>query len=43
MVRFLFLAVFALLVFGGLALVGYALFFDLPPPSREIVEPVEIR
>jgi hypothetical protein len=39
--RFLIKAVFVLLVLCGIALVGYAMFWDLPAPEREIVIPVQ--
>jgi hypothetical protein len=39
--RFLIKAVLLLLVLGGIALVGYAMFWDLPAPEREIVIPVQ--
>ncbi len=39
--RFLIKAVLVLLVLGGIGLVGYAMFWDLPAPEREIVVPVQ--
>jgi SNF family Na+-dependent transporter len=37
----LFKYIFVLALLGAALTAGYALFFDLPPPSREIVVPVE--
>jgi hypothetical protein len=34
-------AILYLVVIAGLGLVGYAVFSDLPAPTREIVLPVE--
>ena len=34
-------AILYLVVIAGLALVGFAIFSDLPAPTREIVLPVE--
>lgn len=31
-----------LIVLGGLAVVGYAVFFDLPAPVKEVTIPIEI-
>lgn len=32
---------FYLAVFGGIGLVGYALFFDLPAPQSEVTQSIE--
>lgn len=39
--RLLVKAVLYLVVFGVLALLGFAIFSDLPAPSREISLPIE--
>lgn len=41
--RFLLRTVIFLVVAGGLALVGYAMFSDLPAPQGEVSVPVEVR
>jgi hypothetical protein len=41
--RFLLKALLVVAVAGGVALVVYALVFDLPSPQRDIVVPVEER
>jgi hypothetical protein len=41
--RILLMVVLFLVVVGGLALVGYAVFFDLPAPQTDISVPVEPR
>lgn len=41
--RFLLKSLVAIAVLGGLALVAYALLFELPPPERDVVIPVESR
>jgi hypothetical protein len=41
--RFFLKALVVLVFLGGLALVAYAVFFDLPSPQRDIVVPVEQR
>lgn len=39
--RFVLRAILYLVVIAGLGLVGYAVFSDLPAPTRQIVLPVE--
>ncbi|MEM8791987.1 MAG: hypothetical protein AAGE80_10225 [Pseudomonadota bacterium] len=34
---FLIKVLFVLAIFGGIGLLGYALFFDLPAPERDVV------
>jgi len=41
--RFVLKVVAVLLVAAALALIGYALLFDLPAPVRDITVPVEAR
>jgi hypothetical protein len=41
--RFLIRIVVFLVVAGGLTLLGYAMFSELPAPQNEIVVPVEVR
>jgi hypothetical protein len=41
--RFLLKALVFLLFIGALALIGYAVVFDLPAPQSDIVVPVEAR
>jgi hypothetical protein len=41
--RFLLKSLVVIAVVGGVALVAYALVFDLPPPQRDVVIPVESR
>lgn len=41
--RLLLRMVMFLVVAGGLALVGYAMFSELPAPQSEVSVPVEIR
>jgi hypothetical protein len=41
--RFAVKAVLSLALLGALGLVGFAIFADLPAPSREISLPVEAR
>jgi hypothetical protein len=41
--RFLLKALVVVAIVGGVALVAYALLFDLPAPQRDVVIPVEGR
>lgn len=39
--RRLLIGLLCLATAGGLALVGFAVFSDLPPPQRQVVLPIE--
>ncbi len=41
--RFVLKAVVFLVLAGGIALVGYAIFSDLPAPTQEVTLPVQPR
>jgi hypothetical protein len=41
--RLVFKAVIGLTVVAAIGLLGYAIFFDLPPPVREVSLPVDAR
>jgi len=41
--RLVFKAMIGLTLAAGIGLLGYAVFFDLPPPVREVSLPVDAR
>jgi hypothetical protein len=41
--RLVFKAVLGVVLIAAVGLVGYAIFFDLPPPVREVSLPVDAR